>query len=183
VRTLPDSHPLCRMFAGLTEHAFQSSLGVADPPLIDYISELLSRFLHVDAVYRIRNGQGQPLEEVADMLIEAQTLPEGGRTQREVYRHIGDFTLFWTGLFPEVISKLRSRWCKDHFINYTESGKRSYYRASQFVDSTCEAESVLLARLSREFELCAYGLHQVRKEWEEMAGEVAIPFRGRLLGS
>ena len=47
----PPEHPLRRMFAGLAEHAFFSHLGVADPPLIDYLSALLTRFIHNDAVF------------------------------------------------------------------------------------------------------------------------------------
>ena len=34
-----------RFFTGLTEYAFESRLGVADPPLVDYIAELLVRFV------------------------------------------------------------------------------------------------------------------------------------------
>ena len=120
----PD-HPLRRLFAGLTEHTFFTTLGMADPPLIDYLSALLSRFLHVDAIYRLRNAQGRRLEEVADMMIEAEALPPEGRTRREVHRHIGDFTLFWTGVYPEALSRLRSALRKDHFIDYCEQGKRS----------------------------------------------------------
>ena len=46
----PPEHPLRRLFAGLTEQTFLSTLGLADPPLTDYLSELLSRFIHIDAV-------------------------------------------------------------------------------------------------------------------------------------
>src|SRR3954467_5209063 len=87
----PLEHPLRRLFAGLAEHAFFSHLGVADPPLIDYLSTMLSRFVHSDSVYRLRGQAGRPLTELADMVIEAEQLPPGGRTRREYYRHIGDF--------------------------------------------------------------------------------------------
>ncbi len=75
---------------------------MADPPLIDYLSSLLTRFIHNDEIYRLRGLSGKPLIELADMVIEAERLPTGGSTQREYYRHIGDFALFWTGLFPEA---------------------------------------------------------------------------------
>ena len=161
----PD-HPLRRLFAGLTEQTFMNALGLADPRLTDYLSELLSRFIHFDAVYRLRNAAGRRLEEVADMVIEAQGLPPEGRTRREVHRHIGDFTLFWTGVYPEALRRLRSVMSKDHFVDYCEQGKRSYYIASTFEDDRCRDEAAVLRRLSAEFELCAYGLNQVRREWE-----------------
>ena len=78
----PD-HPLRRLFAGLTEHAFIETLGVADPPLTDYLSGLLSRFLHMDTVYRLRDAVGKRLEEVVEMVTEAEAMPPEGRTRRE----------------------------------------------------------------------------------------------------
>jgi hypothetical protein len=168
-------HSLRRLFTGLTEQTFIHALGVADPPLTDYLSELLSRFLHVDAIYRLRNSQGRPLEEVAEMMIEAEALPPEGRTRREVHRHIGDFALFWTGVYPEMLRRLRSVLSKDHFIDYCEQGKRSYYIASTFEDDPYRDQAPVLRRLSADFELCAYGLNQVRREWERLPHGPAQP--------
>ncbi len=162
----PD-HPLCRLFAGLTEQTFLETLGLADPPLTDYLSMLLSRFINFDAIFRLRNSQGKRLEEVVEMLFEAEALPPQGRTRREIYRHIGDFTLFWTGVYPEALNRLRSLLSKDHFVDYCEQGKRSYYIASTFEEEPYQEEAPVLRRLSEEFELCAYGLNQVRREWEK----------------
>jgi hypothetical protein len=157
----PD-HPLRQLFAGLTEHAFIESLGLADPPLTDYLSDLLSRFVSMDAVYRLSDYQGKRLEEVAEMVLEAEAMPPEGRTCREIHRHIGDFTLFWTGLYPEMLRRLRHAFSKDQFIDYCEQGKRSYRIASSFEDD----QAPVLRRLSDEFEIVAYGLSQVRREWE-----------------
>jgi hypothetical protein len=172
-------HPLRRLFAGLTEHTFLTTLGMGDPRLIDYLSELLSRFIHVDTIYRLRSIRGRRLEEVADMMLEAEALPPEGRTRREVHRHIGDFTLFWTGVYPEALHRLRSVLSKDHFIDYCEQGKRSYYIASTFEGDPFREEAPVLRRLSTEFELCAYGLSQVRREWERhqpgASGEATQP--------
>jgi hypothetical protein len=163
----PD-HPLRRLFAGLTEQTFMATLGVADPPLTDYLSILLSRFVHMDALYPLRDARGKRLEEVAEMMIEAESLPAEGRTRREVHRHIGDFALFWTGIYPEALNKLRSALSRDSFIDYCEQGKRSYYIASTFEEAPYSDEAPVLRRLSSEFELCAYGLNQVRREWDRI---------------
>jgi hypothetical protein len=162
----PPEHPLRRMLSGVTEHAFQTTLGVADPPLTDYLAELLSRFIHIDALYVVKNSQGKPVTEVVDMLHEAAALPPEGRTAREYHRHIGDFTLFWAGLFPEALARLRSKLCKDSFIDYCEQGKRAYYIASTFTAGPDKPEAPVLRRLSEQFELCAFGLTQVRRELE-----------------
>jgi chlorite dismutase len=170
----PD-HPLRRLFAGLTEQTFMTALGLADPPLTDYLSELLSRFIHIDAVYRLRDARGRRLEEVAEMMLEAEAMPPQGRTRREVHRHIGDFALFWTGVYPEALRRLQSALTKDHFIDYCEQGKRSYYIASTFEEDPYRVEAPVLRRLSTEFELCAYGLAQVRREWERQRSGLAGP--------
>jgi hypothetical protein len=165
----PLEHPLRRMFAGLAEHAFFSHLGVADPPLIDYLSALLTRFIHNDEVYRLRGLSGKPLTELADMVIEAERLPAGGTTQREYYRHIGDFALFWTGLFPEAVERQRSRVCKDSFMNYTTQGKRGYLMTSRMEEEQHhDAEAELFFRLSQQFEVCAIGLRKVRDELDDL---------------
>jgi|SRR5262245_46439849 len=165
----PLEHPLRRMFAGLTEHAFFSHLGVADPPLIDYLSTLLTRFIHNDDLYRLRGSSGQPLTELVQMVIEAERLPAGGHTRREYYRHIGDFALFWTGVYPEAIERLRTGWSKDAFVSYTAQGKRGYLITSRMEeDQHHDAEAELFRRLSVQFEVCAYGLRKVREEWEEL---------------
>ena len=65
-------HLLRRFFAGLTEYAFHTRLGIADPPLVDYLSELLVRFVRCDELFSIRGPTGQQFNQVADMLIEAQ---------------------------------------------------------------------------------------------------------------
>jgi hypothetical protein len=154
------------MFAGLTEHTFLNLLGIGDPHLVEYLSALLSRFIHTDAIYRVGKLRQGRIEGVVDLVLEAEALPAEGRTRREVHRHIGDFTLFWTGVYPEAVQRLRSALSKDQFINYCEQGKRSYYIASTFEDDPYREEAPVLRRLSREFELCAYGLNHVRLEWE-----------------
>ena len=108
-------------------------------------------------------------------------MPAEGRTRREVYRHIGDVTLFWTGVYPEALDRLRSVLCKDFFIDYCVQGKRSYYIASTFEDEPYREEAAVLRRLSEEFELCAYGLNQVRREWERAQPETARQSGRRLL--
>jgi hypothetical protein len=164
----PKEHTVRRYFAGLTEHAFMTTLGVADPPLVDYLSLLLTRFMHMDAIYRLRDELGGRIEDVPDMIREAEQLPAEGRTRREYHRHIGDFTLFWTGLYPESVQRLKMSWARDAFVSYCTQGKRSYFIASTFDDDPFRDEALVLRRLSERFEMCAYGLNQVRKEFDSL---------------
>ena len=163
--SLPVEHPLRTLFAGLTEHAFVAQMGIADPPLVDYITDLLARFLHVDNVYRLRDSAGRPISELALMAMEAEKLPPEGRTRREYHRHIGDFALYWSGLFPEAVDRFQHFATRDHLVNFTRLGKRSYQLAGEASDN----DSAVLRRLGHDFELCALGLREVRHEWEALA--------------
>lgn len=163
---LSGGESLRRLFAATAEQTFHAELGVADPPLVDYLVDLLMRFVKMDSVFRIRDTVGRRLDEVADMLMEAEQ--RQARPKREIHRHIGDFTLFWAGVFPEALSRLKSPDRKDHLIDYFEQGKRSYYIASTFDDEPYIDEAPVLRRLSREFEICSYGLNCVRREWEKL---------------
>ena len=161
---LTGEESLRRLFAAMTEQTFTVQLGVADPALIDYLVDLLVRFVRMDTIFRVRDTLGRRLEEVADMLLEAQN--RQARPQREIYRHIGDFTLFWSGVYPEALRRLQSAGCKDHLIDYCEKGKQSYLMASTFDDEPYRQEAPVLRRLSTDFELCSFGLNRVRREWQ-----------------
>jgi hypothetical protein len=163
---------LRRFFTGLTEYAFHARLGVADPPLVDYLAELLVRFVRSDELYRVRSVRGQQLVQVADMLVEAQH--REGPARRQVHRHIGDFTLFWTGVYPEVVDGMR-RGSKDALIDYQQQGKRAYWIASTIPEEKEVAPADVLKRLSEQFELCVYGLGEVRRQWEQQSGDGDAP--------
>ena len=168
---------LGRYFAGLCEYIFESKLGVADPPLVDYVSDLLLRFARLDTVHRVRSLSGQPVVQVADMLAEAEN--RIGLARRDVHRHIGDVTLFWTGVYPESLPRLKAVEKKDYFVDYCAQGKRAYKIASTIeTDRTEDTTAELLERLSVQFELCAFGLGEIRREWERRDDE---PLRGLMI--
>ena len=164
------SSTLNRYFTGIAEYVFQSHLGVADPPLVDYVSELLMRFVRSESIHKVRNLTGRPLTEVAEMLVEANA--RVGTARRSVHRHIGDFTLFWAGVYPEALREMQSPMKKDHFIDYCSQGKRAYLIASMIeAERDNEAPAPILEQLSQQFELCAYGLREIRREWERRDDE------------
>lgn len=160
----PQKFPLHRFFAGITESAFLSRVGLADPPLVDYISDLLVRFVHFDGVHQIRSLSGRRLIQVTDMVREAEQ--RLGPARRDAYRHIGDFTLFWAGMYPEALNSMKSAVRKDFFVDYCEQGKKSYRIAAMYRDDSGELDCDVLDRLSAQFDLCTLGLTEVRKELE-----------------
>lgn len=155
---------LDHFFTGLSEHVFHTQLGVVDTQMIDYVSGLLIRFTRTEALNRIRQLDGKPATEVVAMVAEAEK--RIGEAKREVHRHIGDFTLFWTGVYPEALREMRGSDKADQFVSYCAQGKRAYRIASTIQAEKPTATNDLLQRLSEQFEMCAYGLREIRREWE-----------------
>ena len=154
---------LRRLFAGMTEQTFEVELGIAEPPLIEYMVNMLLRFLRQEAIYRVRDTTGHRLTQVADMVEEAEH--RQARPRREIHRHIGDFTLFFSGVFPEHLPRLQAPDRKDHLLDYCRQGKRSYLIAASYAeDDEAREEAPVLRLLSEEFELCSEGLHRVRRD-------------------
>jgi len=159
----PEKSPVRRYFSGLAENTFQAQLGIVDPPLVDYVSGLLIRFIRSDVVHRMRGVTGRPLMSVPEMVSEASE--RLGGAQREIHQHIGDFTLFWAGVYPEALRN--DKHDSVQFDAYRAHGKRSYRIASS-IESTSEdaPPAHVLHRLSDRFDLCCYGLREIRRQWE-----------------
>jgi hypothetical protein len=165
LRAIPESHPLHRLFRGLTEFAFMNELGIGDPSLVGYVAGILANFVPSEALWRVRDQKGRRLSQVTEMIALAEATEDAER-RRECHRHVGDFTLFWTGVYPEALGNLQGKGTADALINYQEQGKRSYYVASML--SVGNEHGPVFRRLSEQFELCAFGLSRVRREWEKI---------------
>jgi hypothetical protein len=165
---------LKQFFTDLVQRHFISDLGFDDRRAAGYVAGVLARFAHVDELYRIRNARGKRLEDVGEMLLESNPLLGASSfdREREVRKHIGDYTLFFAGIFPERIAWLRNRGASrgrpDAFVDYIQAGRESYYIVSRFDQFEYRQEAPLFRRLSETFELCVYGLNQVRRELERM---------------
>src|ERR1051326_8054788 len=123
---IPEHHSLRKLFGALAEKAFSEKLGWPDFNVSDYVSKLLVDFTHTDNLYRIKNSGGDGVEAVVELLYESEVTHEAGsfEREREVHRHIGDFTLFMAGLFPEYLKRIKSAgliYHKDFLIDYHET--------------------------------------------------------------
>ena len=162
-------HPLRRLFDTLVARRLRAGAGIQDGSLTDYVSGLLVRFTHVNNLYRIRNARGRRLEDIGEMLIESNPMLEARSfdREREVRKHVGDYTLFLAGLFPEFVAALPARGLRlDAFVDYVKAGKESYHVVSCFDQFEYRREAPLFRRLSERFELCVYGLNLVKEDLE-----------------
>jgi hypothetical protein len=161
---VPGTHPLRQLFNSLIDGAFLNTVGCYDSEVTAYLSEILTDFSHVKSVYKVKSLNGATLTEVADMLVEADVRLHANsfNREREVHKHIGDFTLFWTGLYPDALPKLQSRCRNDQLIDYVEQGKSSYAIAASHDYGVYREQARVLKRLSDNFEICRSGLQAVR---------------------
>lgn len=179
---IPEDHSLRRWLAGLVEGSFQTEIGLCDPALVDYVVDLLIGFLHVERINLLDDGSGRAVDDVAAMLQEVEqfTSVSDARRLRQIHRHIGDYTLFWTGLYPENLRRMHRRHARDGLIDYFDQGKRSYAIASSLSTAQSKPPATVLQALSEQFEYCVYGLGLVRRNWEEQSHP---PPPGTILGS
>jgi hypothetical protein len=167
-------HPLRKLFSELVHRRLYEGAQLRDPQVSGYITSLLTEFTHVGNLYRIRNARGKRLEDVGEMLIESNPLLEARNfdREREVRKHIGDYTLFLAGIFPEYVASLPRRGLRlDAFVDYVKAGKESYRVVSFFDQFEYRDEAPLFRRLSESFELCIYGLNLVRNDLERLQAE------------
>lgn len=82
---------------------------------------------------------------------------------RDEYRHIGDVTLFWSGLYPEALARHRKPGPHPDLVGYKAAGKRAYWLAATLEPEDAAEERALLERLAHEYDLCVEGLAEVRR--------------------
>lgn len=183
---VPARHPLRQLFTTVTERCFLEGLGWPDLDLTRYLAELLLDFTSIDNVYKIRDARGRRIAEVAEMLVEGDLLHRASSIdrEREVHKHIGDYTLFMSGLFPEFLRRMqreRVLVSPDALLDYVQTGKRSYRIVSEFSHGTHGETAPLFRKLSENFELCVYGLGYVRAELERLRNPTLRRVWGTLL--
>ena len=67
---IPSDHPIRNLFRSLTERGM-GQLNLHDPDTIQYVTNLLTEFVHIDNMYRIQDRSGQRLKYIFDMLAQA----------------------------------------------------------------------------------------------------------------
>src|SRR5258705_8337928 len=167
-----EAHPLQQLFVELVGRHYAEEIGIRDPQVISYVAHLLSEFCDAEQLYKIRSTAGKPLGDVGEMLLESDPVygpaPSFDR-ERQVRKHIGDFTLFFAGMFPERVNQYRLRRQRlEGLVDWMKAGKGSYYIVSKFEHFEYAKVAPLFANLSRNFEECVYGLNRVKNELEEL---------------
>ncbi len=152
---IPVDHPIRLLFQKLTERGM-GHLNLHDRDTIQYITNLLTEFVQIENMYRVRDKSGDRVQYLFDMLTQAGSVMAPS-LRREYYRHLGDLTLFNLGLFPENLTYGHRTVSPEY---YAETGRRSYTIVAE-MDSP-SGGTVVYRKLSEQFEQCVVGLNWVK---------------------
>jgi hypothetical protein len=168
---ISESNPLQQFFQEVVERNYDE-LGIRNFEVQSYVANLLTEFCEGESLYKIRNADGRQLSDVGEMLLQADPVYGPAPSfdhERQVRKHIGDYSLFFTGMFPESLNHSRLRRMRlENLIDIMRAGKESYFIVSKFEHFEYAKVAPLFRRMSQEFEKLVYGLNQVKNDLEEM---------------
>lgn len=102
--------------------------GIADRTVADYVAELLSEFSSTERTRGPWAGTRQPCEYLVDMLAALQEADE--RTRFLIHAHIGNHTLFFSGVFLQRIHHRAETRGFPALSYYEELGRNNFRVAS-----------------------------------------------------
>lgn len=149
-RPIPPDHPLVSLLRRLTVGCFHSA-GVGAEDLAHYVAGVLVEFVHIERLFKLTDAEGHRLEYLFEMVEAAESAGEMG--QRRAYKHLGDYALFMTGLFPEYLERAGRPASP---IYYIERGKASYAHLARI--DPLKPYAPLFRKLADRFEACVAGL-------------------------
>lgn len=168
---ISESNPLQRFFQELVARNY-GEIGVRNSEVQAYVSNLLTEFCDAENLYKLRDENGEPMHDVGAMLLAADPVYGSASSfdrERQVRKHIGDYSLFFTGMWPEALNHFRLRRARmEGLIDFIRAGKESYFIVSKFEHFEYAKVAPLFRKMSHEFEQLVYGLNQVKNDLEEM---------------
>jgi hypothetical protein len=153
---IPADHPIRPLFQQLTERGM-GQFHFHDADTIEYITNLLTEFVQIENMYRVKDETGQRVQYLFDMLTQASHAMSSD-LRRDYYKNLGDLTLFNLGLFPECLTYGHRTISQDY---YAEAGRRSYTIVAE-MESLSSSRTHVYRKLSEQFAQCVSGLNWVK---------------------
>jgi hypothetical protein len=153
---IPEEHPIRQLFHQLTERGLGQT-HLHDRDTIQYITNMLTEFVHIENTRRIPGEAPRRGMYVFDMLTQAANEMSPAQ-RREYYKHVGDSMLFNLGLFPESLTYGHRTVSPEY---YAETGRRSYTIVAE-MESYSPRATTVYRKLSEQFEQCVRGLNWVK---------------------
>ena len=135
-----------------------------DMQVSNYIANMLVKFSESSRLFKIREGENESYQYIVDMITDS--LKSDNMRKFSIYCHIGNYTLFLTGMFSEYIKyrfEYRRRLVDRQY--YIDFGKAYYELASKHTSAKKNNLSETFLQLSRGFEIFAQVLHFMNRKY------------------
>jgi hypothetical protein len=135
-----------------------------DAKISNYIANVLTRFAKSSRLFKIIEGEEESYHYIVDMI--ADSLRSNNIRKFYIYCHIGNYTLFLTGMVPEYIAyryEYKQRPVNEHY--YVDFGKAYYGLASEHTNAKANRLSDTLSQLSEGFEVVVRVLRFMNSEY------------------
>jgi hypothetical protein len=145
-------------FLALVQQSFDQ-LRMGDRDIADYLATVLTDFSRSDRLLWLREGHGYNLRNAVEKVVASLGSDIGERrlNERALRKHVGDYTLFMSGLFRSFVER--------HGVLdiYLAEGKRAYHAVSELDVALYRPGFLLFEELSQRFESYAGALDYMRK--------------------
>jgi len=154
------SPTLTQFFRHQLTRAFTDG-GLEDAPALEYVSDLLARFARSRALYPFE-VDGRPIEHLVDLWSAYRRAlsdsPRGRTRASQLVRHVGEYTLFMSGLFRD---RLRRRGELEYYL---DQGTSAYSHCASTEPQP--PQRTLFHRLHRQFREISGSLDRLRcQQW------------------
>ena len=142
----------------LVRHVFRRS-DIHERAVADYVAEVLSEFARAERARCVLPGQSNPLDYFFEMLTALKTADD--RTSFYIRVHMGNYSLFLSGVFPDRIRfRAEARGFPD--LKYYEGvGKTQYRMASDHRLAQRYDLAPILSTLSERFQTTRLALNDI----------------------
>jgi hypothetical protein len=144
--------------------------GGRDASVIDYLSEMLTRYLFTRELFPVAHGSRRALMYLSDLLEETRR-PGSVHFQNlfEAYRKFADNSLFIVGVFPQSLKRARRHGRGlGAFVDkgYFSTNGKTYYRlAAQHDLAELTQQRDTLAKLSSYFDIYSEALEEMSERY------------------
>jgi len=124
---IPESSPLQRFLKEVIERNYDD-VGVRNSEIQDYVANVMAEFCEAESLYKSK----MRMDVRYAMSARCCWSPIRFTVQRlrltasaKVRKHIGDYTLFFTGMFPESLNRYRMRKARmEGLVDFVKAGER-----------------------------------------------------------
>ncbi len=135
--------------------------GVREPAAVDYVSEMLARFSQTRTLDTVRTTDGEPVTTITGLVAEWRHSQgwDGAPTDRPrealIVRHIGEYSLFMSGLFRERLT------ARGQLRYYLEQGRSAFWHCAYYESDPARIR--LFRYLYGAFDRVSGALHEIRR--------------------